>query len=468
MAQSPPSVTGQDRIGKSGRHKYRTAPDANLTTVPPGVPYIVGNEAAERFSFYGMRSILAIFMTTYLLGANGQLEVMSENEAGAWFHSFVAAVYFFPLAGAIISDCFWGKYRTILILSIVYCAGHFALALDDTRLGLFIGLSLIAIGSGGIKPCVSAHVGDQFGASNKHLLTKVYGWFYLSINIGSTISSYFCPVLLNDKRFGPHFAFGLPGVFMLIATIVFWLGRNKFVHVPPGGSKFWRELFSLEGIKVIARLFVLYLFIALFWAMWDQSSGGEWTLQAAHLDLNLFGWRILPEQVQILNPILILILVPLFNYWIYPAIDRVFVLTPLRKVGIGLFVTAASFVPIWLIELHLAQGQKPSVWWQTPAYILLTAGEILISITGLEFSYTQAPRKMKSAVMALFLLSVSLGNFFTATVHGTLIPALKHIGFNLEGPNFYLMFICLMIPAALLFGFVARTYRGRTYLQDGE
>src|SRR5690242_652696 len=125
MAQSP-SVTGVDRIGKSGRHKYRTAPDSNLTTIPPGVPYIVGNEAAERFSFYGMRSILAIFMTTYLLGANGQLQVMSENEAAAWFHNFVAAVYFFPLAGAIISDCFWGKYRTILLLSIVYCAGHFA------------------------------------------------------------------------------------------------------------------------------------------------------------------------------------------------------------------------------------------------------------------------------------------------------------------------------------------------------
>jgi proton-dependent oligopeptide transporter, POT family len=202
--------------------------------------------------------------------------------------------------------------------------------------------------------------------------------------------------------------------------------------------------------------------------MWDQSSGGEWTLQAAHLDLNLFGWRILPAQVQIINPILILIFVPLFNYWIYPAIDRVFVLTPLRKVGIGLFVTAASFVPIWLIELQLAQGQKPSVWWQTPAYVLLTAGEILISITGLEFSYTQAPRKLKSAVMALFLLSVSLGNFFTATVHDALIPTLKQFGVKLDGPNFYLLFICLMIPAALLFGLVARTYRGRTYLQDGE
>src|SRR3974377_1766468 len=99
MAHSPLSVTGLDRIGKGSRSKYQTAPDSNRTTMPPGVPYIVGNEAAERFSFYGMRSILAVFMTTYLLGANGQLQGLSENEAGAWFHNFHAGGFFFSLCG---------------------------------------------------------------------------------------------------------------------------------------------------------------------------------------------------------------------------------------------------------------------------------------------------------------------------------------------------------------------------------
>src|SRR5213080_801414 len=124
------------------KHKYATTPP-NITTMPPGVPFIIGNEAAERFSFYGMRSILVIFMTTYLMGPGGKLAVMNENEAAGWFHEFVFGVYFLPILGEIISDGLLGKYRTILSLSVVYCFGHLALAVNDTRLGLFIGLLLI-------------------------------------------------------------------------------------------------------------------------------------------------------------------------------------------------------------------------------------------------------------------------------------------------------------------------------------
>ncbi|MEW8032202.1 MAG: hypothetical protein AB2819_08160, partial [Candidatus Thiodiazotropha endolucinida] len=127
--------------------------------MPAGIPFIIGNEAAERFSFYGMRAILVVFMTQYLLNSSGVAEPMNEEEAKGWFHLFVSAVYITPLLGALISDGLLGKYRTIILLSLVYCLGHFALALDHTRLGLLLGLGLIALGSGGIKPCVSAHVG---------------------------------------------------------------------------------------------------------------------------------------------------------------------------------------------------------------------------------------------------------------------------------------------------------------------
>src|SRR5690606_9656710 len=109
--------------------------------------------------------------------------------------------------GAILSDWLLGKYRTIILLSLVYCAGHIALSADETRLGLFAGLILIAIGAGGIKPCVSAHVGDQFGAKNQQLLPRVFGWFYFSINLGAAVSSLLTPVLL--KRHGPWLAFGV-------------------------------------------------------------------------------------------------------------------------------------------------------------------------------------------------------------------------------------------------------------------
>jgi POT family proton-dependent oligopeptide transporter len=187
--------------------EYATKPP-NTPNMPPGVPYIIGNEAAERFSFYGMRSILIVFMTTYMVNKMGMPDRMGDAEARYWFSQFVSAVYFLPILGAILAEVFLGKYRTILYLSIVYCAGHFVLAFDETRTGLMLGLGLIALGSGGIKPCVSANVGDQFGESNKHLLSKVFGWFYFSINAGSFLSTILCPILLNNPNWGPRYAFG--------------------------------------------------------------------------------------------------------------------------------------------------------------------------------------------------------------------------------------------------------------------
>ncbi len=449
------------------RTAYRTLPDKRFSGMPPGVPFIIGNEAAERFSFYGMRSILIIFMTTFLMGPGGKLAVMGDTEATAWFHEFVFGVYFLPILGAIISDGFLGKYRTIVSLSVVYCLGHLALAIDDTRLGLLIGLLLIAIGSGGIKPCVSAHVGDQFGLGNQHLLSRVFGWFYLSINLGSSVSNYFCPILLNDKRFGSHFAFGLPGLLMVVATIVFWMGRKKYVHIPPGGLGFFREFFSTEGLAAIGRLFLLYIFVAIFWSLWDQCAGGEWTLQARSLNLHFLGIKLLPEQVQIANPLLILVLIPIFNYGVYPAIDRVFRLTPLRKIGIGLFLTASSFVVIWWLQTRIDAGARPSVSWQLLAYVLLTASEVMVSITGLEFSYTQAPKKMKSIVMAAWLFAVALGNQFTAILN-FLIPALTNIGVDLKHAAYFRFFTFLMILTAIIFVIFARLYRGQTYIQGED
>src|SRR5436853_3446760 len=242
------------------KKEYLTAP-LKTDRMPPGVPFIVGNEAAERFSYYGMNSILVIFMTKYLMDRHGQPNHMSPAQADAWYHTFVSFLYFLWLFGAFLGDAVLGKYRTILFLSVVYCFGHLALAVDHTRFGLAIGLGLIALGAGGIKPCVSANVGDQFGASNQHLLTRVFSWFYFSINVGSAFSTILIPELLD--RSGPALAFGTPGIFMFIATVVFWLGRRKFVHIPPAGMRsYTAEFLDFKGLVVVCRrLLVPVLFI---------------------------------------------------------------------------------------------------------------------------------------------------------------------------------------------------------------
>ena len=442
---------------------YRTAPSQTETGFPAGVPYIIGNEAAERFSYYGMSGILALFMTNYLVTSTGARDPMSDNDASGYAHYFVMGVYFLPILGALLADGLLGKYRTILWLSIVYCFGHFALALNDTRLGLAVGLSLICVGAGGIKPCVSANVGDQFGAGNKHLIEKAFSWFYFSINAGSFISSIVCPWLLEKKGFGPHWAFGLPGVAMVVATVFFWLGRRKMVHMPPAGLGFVRAALSREGLTVLARLSSIFVFTGIFWVLWSQSNGAEWTLQAKKMDLHMWGVEVGAGMVQSVNAVLILVYIPLANYVLYPAISRVFPLTPLRKIGIGLFLAALSFVAIAHAQARIELGEHPTIWWQVLAYAILTMSEVMVSLTGLEFSYTQAPNTMKSAVMALWLFSIAVANLIVARFH-TWNRIDDHTT-KVTDLQFYQGCMWMMFATAVVYIVVASLYRGRTYIQ---
>ncbi|MDX9912342.1 MAG: POT family MFS transporter [Phycisphaerales bacterium] len=499
---------------------YRTTPDHTLTRMPSSVPFIIGNELAERFSFYGMRTILTVFMTKYLMDSAGNPAFMGEEQAKGVYHLFTAGAYFFPILGAILADVYWGKYKTILLISLMYCVGHGMLALMDLgpHLGmwdmkpfLFIGLALIAIGAGGIKPCVSANVGDQFGRGNKHLLTQIFNWFYFSINLGAAMSSLLTPVLL--AKVGPWAAFGLPGVLMGIATFLFWLGRRKFVHVPPAGwEAFKRESFGPDGRRALLNLAPLFLiFVPVFWAIFDQT-GSAWVLQAESMDLKFMGVTWLESQVQAVNPILILTLIPFFTYLGYPLISKVFPLTPLRKIGIGFVLTALAFaISAWIdmriassapgaatalwaalndagvsgsgtlreaLEAANAAGWKidqiqphladmPNIGWQFLAYIVLTSAEIMVSIVCLEFAYTQSPPKMKSLIMGVYFLGVSLGNFFVSGLNFVLDGLKdKETGRTpLDGANYYWFFAALMMVTTLIYVAWTKTYKGRTYIQ---
>jgi len=513
---------------------YLTSPP-RITGWPPGVPYIIGNEAAERFSYYGMNSILTIFMTKYLVDKMGHLSVMPAAAAEAWYHTFVVVLYFLPLLGAILADAVFGKFKVVLWLSVVYCLGHATLALMgssvahmiEPRYLLAIGLVLIALGAGGIKPCVSTNVGDQFGETNKHLLPKLFNWFYFSINSGSALSTLLIPWLLepgsiwdwlrnllpaavsdflvSPRLHSPDVAFGLPGIFMVIATIFFWMGRKKFVHIPPAGRQFiddamprekqmpflclsillvlglavswWRHLGTLFfagdilltiglvlwGVRPVLRyVFMPVPFVAMFWALWQQNFS-SWIVQAESMDRHLFGIDWLSSQIQTANPIFILIMLPIFAYVVYPLVEKVVPLTPLRKIGAGLFVTAASFFMVAMIQKWIDAGGRPNIIWQIWAFVVLTVGETLVSPVHLEFSYTQGPLKMKSLVMCTYLLAISLGNVFTAGVNFFIQNPDGSV--KLQGSSYFTFFGYVMLVTGVLFAVVMPFYRGRTFLQ---
>ena len=442
---------------------------------PKGIPYIIGNEAAERYSFYGMKAIFVVFLTTFISNAAGELAVFDETDAKFWLHIFIFGAYGLSLAGAFISDVLWGKYKTIMILSIIYCIGHFVLAIFETKTGFFLGCGLIAIGSGGIKPCVSAHVGDQFDATNKHLIEKMYSWFYFAINAGAIIAYLSAePLLRNEylisKGLNSTVAFGLPGLLMVIATLVFWLGRNKFVHVPPAGWALYKEeLFSSKGVKLIVKLAPIYVFLAIFWSLFDQT-GGAWVLQAQSdlmdktINLGFTSITVYPSQLGVMNSIFIVLFIPFFAYAVYPLLGKVVKLSYVNKISIGLFLAALSFAVISWVQVQMDNGIVMNISWQILAFVLLTAAEILVSISSLEFSYTQAPNAMKSLILSFWLLAVAFGNLFTALVNffikradGTLI---------LDGADYFWFFTALMFLAAVLFYVVNRNYVEQHHIQN--
>lgn len=467
---------------------------------PKSVPYIIGNEAAERFSFYGMRSILVTFLVAqfYNPTLNPALTTTAEAHANASTHFFVMLAYALPFVGGLIADWFTGKYRLILTLSLVYCMGHLFLALFDTNLNGFIsGLVLVAIGAGGIKSCVSANVGDQFDASNQSLLSKVYGWFYFSINAGSMFSTMLIP--WTYEHYGAKWAFGIPGILMGLATIIFFSGRKLYVRVPPAGvnrnnlvnvtfyalmnmgkkkagesildiakDKFDPE--KVEGFKAVYRVMAVFFFALGFWAVWDQCLS-EWVLQAAkmdrHINLGFTQFEVIAGQVSTVNTVFLLILIPIFNYWLYPALDKSGLkTTPLRRLGFGLFLTALSFVVIALIQANIDHGGHPSIWYQIFAYFVLSAAEVLVSITGLQYAYTHSPISMKSTMNGIWFLVVALGNLFTGMINGNISSG--GIFSGLVGAKYYWFFVGVVAAFLVLFMFIAPRLKERSYIDNPE
>jgi POT family proton-dependent oligopeptide transporter len=437
------------------KFQYKTIP--TLTEkAPPGIWHILTNEAAERFAYYGMTLILTEFMTKHLVGG-----VMSGGSGISWYHIFKFVTYLFPIIGAVIADLWFGKFRTIIFFSILYCFGFLSITVDQSRVGLFSCAILVAIGSGFIKPCVSANVGDQFGKSNQHLMAKIYNWFYFAINFGAFFGPFITPKLMNNPSYGPKWAFGLTFVMMVFATIVFWMGRKLYVHAPAAGKSFLKGIFSGEGLIVVRKLSILFFILSAFYALYELS-GSAWIIQAEKLNKHWIGYNWESSQVPSFNALFVMILIPIFTYVIYPVMNKFFKLNALRKIAIGMFFLIVPFLVIVWLEYRIRAGQTPSIGWQFAANFLMTAAEIFVSIPCLEFAYTQAPKQMKSFIMSLYLAaSIGIGNLITFLIN-QLITDREFF----KGANYYWTFIVFMFVASVIFAVVAAFYKGRTYTQD--
>ncbi|NWR27151.1 S15A1 protein, partial [Tachuris rubrigastra] len=369
---------------------------------PLSVFFIVINEFCERFSYYGMRAVLVLYFKYFLH--------WDDNLATAIYHTFVALCYLTPILGAILADSWLGKFKTIVSLSIVYTIGQTVLSVgsindlsdhnrdgspDNVALHIalsMLGLILIALGTGGIKPCVSAFGGDQFEDDQEEQRSTFFSLFYLSVNAGSLISTIVTPNLratecgIHTKQRCYPLAFGIPAVLMAVSLIVFVAGSRMYKKVKPQGNvmlqvckcigfaiknrfrhrskeypkrEHWLDWANekydkllIAQTKMVLKVLFLYIPLPMFWALFDQQ-GSRWTLQATAMNGD-FGIPIQPDQMQIVNPILIVIMVPVVDSFVYPLIKKCKInFTPLKKITVGMFLASMAFVAAALLQVQI-------------------------------------------------------------------------------------------------------------------
>ncbi|XP_035978319.1 solute carrier family 15 member 1 [Halichoerus grypus] len=375
----------------------------NCFGYPLSIFFIVVNEFCERFSYYGMRALLILYFSRFL--------GWDDNLSTAIYHTFVALCYLTPILGALIADSWLGKFKTIVSLSIVYTIGQVVTAVssitdltdfnhDGTPNNLsvhvalsMIGLALIALGTGGIKPCVSAFGGDQFEEGQEKQRNRFFSIFYLAINAGSLLSTIITPILrvqqcgIHSKQACYPLAFGVPAALMAVSLIVFVIGSGMYKKFQPQGNvmakvvkcigfavknrfrhrskafpkrEHWldwaREKYDerlISQIKMVTRVMFLYIPLPMFWALFDQQ-GSRWTLQATTMSGKIGLIEIQPDQMQTVNAILIVIMVPIMDAVVYPLIAKCgFNFTSLKKMVVGMFLASMAFVLAAIVQVEI-------------------------------------------------------------------------------------------------------------------
>ena len=385
------------------------------TSHPIAFWFIFWGEFAERCSYYGMKAILLLYMIDRLdFGAGA---------ASRWMNSFKTACFALPLLGGYIADNYFGKFRTIVAFSLPYIVGHIIIGFETIPC-LVASLALLAMGAGVVKPNISTLMGmtyDQQRPGQTQLRSDAFGMFYVAINTGMFASSFAVPLIRN--HYGYRIAFLFPAALMVIAFLLFILGKPFY-----GKETIFRKVATpserRERRLVLRRVFGLFAVVVFFWSVLEQYDNTWVLFTQKHIDLYLFdyppdSWRagvvsflenrfhvtllgqpLVADQFQVLNPILIMILVPLAMIGWHLLAHAGLRLRPTDKMFLGFVLTLATPLILALAAFRAGDDGRVSVCWLVAAYFTVTLGEVCISVVGLELAFTAAPASMKSFVTA--------------------------------------------------------------------
>ncbi len=369
---------------------------------PPGLYVLFFTEMWERFSYYGMRSLLVYYMIKHL-----QLTQVRSSQIYGLYTGFV---YFTPLFGGLLADRCLGQRRTVIVGAVLMAVGHFLMAFENL---FYPALFFLILGNGAFKPNISTQVGALYPAGD-HRRDRAFSLFYMGINLGAFFSPLVCGTL--GEKVGFHWGFAAAGVGMVIGLLVYLAGQK---HLAPdlimqkksaGESS---EPMNREDWLKIGAIIAMMSLSVVFWSVYEQQGNTMALWADANTDRRIFGWEMPASWFQSFNPFMIFLLVPLLNMFWRRQDRRGKEPSSIAKMGIGCILLAAAFLVLIPPARELAIHPKASLWWLMACTFVLTIGEIYLSPVGLSLVTKIAPARIVSLMMGVWFLSSFFGNYLS-------------------------------------------------------
>jgi POT family proton-dependent oligopeptide transporter len=414
---------------------------------PPGLFLLFGVEMWERFSFYGMRA----FLTLFLIGkvSNGGFG-WSKEDASHLYGWYQGLVYLTPLIGGWLADRVLGTHRSIIIGGIVIASGHFCLALPS-QTTFFLGLGLIIIGTGFFKSNISTMVGQLYDEKDRRR-DAAFTIFYMGINLGAAMGQIVCPKLADAYNW--HVGFSAAGFGMVLGLLVYLAFKRRFLgsigDVPAGRAarktsattEPAQPLTTLEK-QGIAAIAILAFFNIFFWMAFEQA-GSSMTFFAEERTRRMFlGINFLAPYFQSVNAIAVITLAPVFA-WMWTRLEaRNWAPSTPVRFALGLFLLGSGFVVLVIGARVSDTGVRVSPMWLIVTYVLHTCGELCLSPIGLSMVTKLAPKRFASLAMGAWFFSMFIADLSAGLVAGTVDKVAKGHLFHLLGgqADFFLMFV---------------------------
>ena len=396
---------------------------------PAGLFVLFFTEMWERFSYYGMRALLVLYMVDYLIKnvRDGSIHVLGflplqraieaifgpqnvQPLASQIYGMYTALVYLTPLFGGMIADRLLGQRKTVVIGAVLMAIGQFFLAAESMFL---VGLFFLIVGNGCFKPNLATQVGGLYPAGDPRL-DRAYSIYYMGVNLGAFFAPLVCGTL--GQKYGWSYGFGAAGVGM-ICGLIFYLWGQKFLaedHLTRGKKTHTEKVpLTSREWKVIIALMVLVILNALFWAVYEQQGNTLQIFADRNADWHVFGFEMPSTWFQAVNPMFIFALTPLLiSYWGWQS-RAAKEPGSITKMAMGCVLLGVSFVPLIYIAHGLGETQRISFLWLVGSTLVLTVGELYLSPIGQSLVAQVAPPSLVSMLMGMWFLSNFIGNYFT-------------------------------------------------------